>query len=411
MVFIALIIYKLGFKIQLNKSWLKIAVFLVLIPLLISKLTDKNFHFEEYYSTGIQSQSSFNWTHLLQIIGISYFTFNGISYLVDIKRKYIEPESNFFLLLLYLIYFPAVFSGPLHRAKYLIGQFKNIAINDSTISKGMRLILWGLFKNMIIAQRIYSLMTHLLGSEISGIYYLIPGLLFFLYLYTNFSSFIDIFQGVSEIFGIKMKNNFNNRIYLSSSRQEFWKGWHITLNEWFRDYFFFVLAKKDKKRRYLNFILFITFILIALWHDISYTLLIWGTLNGLWIILEKKANIQKLPFPSIRKKMGIVYHLTVSCFLALIFISTDPLLLIEKVFIEDSYIPLNVLKRLSLSITIILCAFIIMDYHYFKSKNKRFDEYLQEKPVLQRWFIYCKLTLLILLFGLNPAVDNYYILF
>ncbi|MDY8137648.1 MBOAT family O-acyltransferase [Aquimarina sp. 2201CG5-10] len=383
----------------------------ILIPLIVAKATTIGFHFENYNSKNIQLLEWFKWSFVFKIIGLSYFTFNGISYLIDIKRKYIQPEKNFFLFLLYLTYFPAIFSGPLHRAKYLINQFKKISISNESISKGLRLILWGLFKNMVIAQRVFVLMNKLIISEISGIYYLILGLLFFLYLYCNFSSFIDLFQGVSKIFGIQLNDNFRNRVYFSSSRQEFWKGWHITLNEWFRDYFFFVLAKKDRKRKYLNLILLTTFILIALWHELTLTLLIWGIMNGLWIILEKKVNIHRLPYPNLRQATGFIYHIFFSCILALIFISSDLFFMTEKIILKPNYFPVEIIQKQYINIIVIISSFIIMDYHYRKAKDERFDIYIHKKTALIRWFIYSKLTLIILIFGINAGVDNYYILF
>lgn len=411
LVLLAFGIYKLGFTIHRDLSKIKIAVLIILTPLIIFKITATGFHFENYNTKSIQLSEWLKWSSLFKIIGLSYFSFNGISYLIDIKRKYIEPEKNFFLILLYLVYFPAIFSGPLHRAKYLILQFKNISVSDVSMSKGMRLILWGIFKNTVIAQRIFILIDILLNSEISGFYYLVLGLLFFFYLYSNFSSFIDLFQGISLIFGIQLKANFRNRVYFSFSRQDFWKGWHITLNEWFRDYFFFVIAKYDKKRKYTNILLLITFILIALWHELTLTLLIWGILNGMWIILEKKVDLKKIPYPKFRKKTGYLYHILFSCILALIFISPDLMYLIKKVFVTPSYIPIEIIKKQLVTIIVIISSFIIMDYHYYKAGNKRFDEYLQNKPMLNRWFIYMKLIMIILVFGLNAGINNYYTLF
>ncbi|WP_109300415.1 MBOAT family O-acyltransferase [Aquimarina sp. AU474] len=410
LVFIAYIIYLFGFVIQRNHSKTKVAIFAILIPLVIAKVTNTSFHFEDYITKDVWLFEWFKWSSLFQIIGLSYFTFNSISYLIDIKRKYIKPEKNFFLLLLYLIYFPAIFSGPLHRAKYLIKQFEIISISDTSISKGTRLILFGLFKNMVIAQRIFSLINNLLSTDISGFYYLVLGLLFFLYLYSNFSSFVDLFQGISQIFGIQLKDNFRNRVYFSNSRQEFWKGWHITLNEWFRDYFFFVIAKYDKKRKYTDLFLFITFILIALWHEVIFTLLVWGVLNGSWIILEKKFDLKKLPYAKFRKSAGYLYHLFFSSILALIFISSDLNFLVQKLF-DASFFPQEILENELMNIIIISCSFLIMDYHYSKAGNTRFDNYLQDKSFLNRWFIYIKLAIIILIFGAGTGVDNYYILF
>ncbi len=408
LILFSLIIYKAGFFIHKKRFRVTFIIIGILLPLIVSKFLISNSHFENYSSKHITFTS---WSTILQIIGISYITFNAISYLIDIKKKFIKPEGNFFFLLLYLIYFPAIFSGPLHRFKYLTSQFKNITITSDSLSSGLRLILWGLFKNMVIAQRIFSIFVTLKSSDISGAYYLLLGLLFFLYLYCNFSSFIDFFQGVSQIFNIKLKNNFRNRIYVSASRQEFWKGWHITLNEWFRDYFFFMLAKKDKKRKYTDYILLLTFLLIALWHEISITLLIWGLCNASWIILEKKVDFQKFAYPKLRKLGGVFYHLFFSSLLALIFISNDFHSLFLKIFFTPSTFPIESMANHTNNIVIIMFSFLIMDYHFKKAKKERFDDYIGSKKTFNRWFIYFKLTLIILIFGATGGIDNYYILF
>ncbi len=411
LILFSLLIYLIGLSVSKIKFKTYLLSLIVLIPLVISKFLTSNSPLEIYASKEILMTNEFNWSSIFMLIGISYFSFNALSYLIDVKKRFIEPEKNFFFLLLYLIYFPTLFSGPLHRYKYLSEQFKNIKITNESISHGMRLILWGLFKNMVIGQRIYKLFKQLNTSDISGGYVLLLGFLFFIYLYCNFSSFIDFFQGVSTIFNISTKSNFSNRVYLSSSRQEFWKGWHITLNEWFRDYFFFMLAKHDRKRKYTDLILLLTFLLIALWHDLSFALILWGVFNGLWIVLERKVNIQKLPFPKFRKILGIGYHMFFSSILALIFISPSLSVLFDKILLKPSFISTEILSLQTVNISIIIVCLLVMDYHYKKAKKQRFDSYLETKPVAIRWFIYLKMIVFLLAFGLNPGIDNYYIIF
>ncbi len=389
--------------------WLPLV--LLLIPFTIFKFTADGHHFENFRIQSLDSFDAENWQSIFQILGLSYFTFNSISYLMDVKRKYLPPEKNFFFLLLYLIYFPAIFSGPLHRAKYLFEQFKNIEVSNDSITRGSRLILWAMFKNIIIAQRLFVLIVQLQQSEISGPYYLLIGVLFFIYLYCNFSSFIDFFQGVSQMLNIRLKNNFGNRVYLSSSRQEFWKSWHITLNEWFRDYFFFVISRYDKKRKYTDIFLLITFLMIALWHEVSMAILLWGTLNGFWIVIEKKIPFKKWPQNGIRKFTGTIYHLAVSSILAVVFISPNLKGLFDKLFNHAAQLPRNFIGDYFVKIMILLVCLAIMDFHYAKAKNNRFDDYIGSKPKVARWFIYFKLTILILVFGMSAGVENYYIQF
>lgn len=404
---LSLLTFLFGQWINSRPVLIGLSVTIVLTPLLLLKTIRDGNHFDSYRSLDISPDNSLVF---LQIIGLSYLTFNSISYLIDVRRKYITPQKNYFCLLLYLIYFPAIFSGPLHRAAYLFEAFNNIETTDQSISKGLRLILWGLFKNVVLAQRIFLLILQLQSSALGGVYYLLIGLLFFLYLYCNFSSFIDFFQGVSQIFNIRLKDNFKNRIYFAASRQEFWRGWHITLNQWFRDYFFYVLSAYDKKRRYTDIILLITFLLIALWHGFSWVMVVWGSLNGLWIVTEKKFNFQRWKESRLRRAMGVVYHLSVASFLAIIFISPQPEFLYQKIFVQSSQLPDNLTIYLP-SIAIILICFCIMDYHYSKAGALPFDEYIGRKPRYLRWLIYGKLTLIILVLGKSTGIENYYIQF
>ncbi|MEY3052340.1 MAG: hypothetical protein RLY31_2125 [Bacteroidota bacterium] len=353
------------------------------------------------------------WESMLNLIGLSYFTFNGISYLVDVRRGYIEPQRNYFRLLLYLLYFPTVFSGPLHRAKYFFQQLENITVSAESYRHGLRLILWGFFKNFIVAYKLHFLVTVLLASGANGWYSLLTGFLFFLYLYCSFSSFVSIFQGVSRIFNITLKDNFRNRVYLSASRQEFWQGWHITLNEWFRDYFFFPLAVYDKKKQHTYGILFLTFLMIAMWHGFTTEFLVWGTLSASWIVLEKRFDNTAFGKRMVRKKvLGTAYHLLISSVLSLIFISPDIWDTLDLMFTAtDLVIPKKYNDYFVKESLYLLVVFPLMD-HYEKSAGKlRFDQFLQGKSIRYRVITYVVLLGFILILGTEGIVNNYYNLF
>ena len=405
--FIWLLVYVFGKRLENKKGTLKVAIAISLCPLILNKILHRRNHFENYASRNIEA-FEIGWVGIFEIVGISYFTFITISYLIDIRRGYIQSEKNPFKLLLYLIYFPTILSGPLHRYKYLSEEFKNIHVSEESIVKGLRILLWGLFKNIVVAPRIFKVFSRLNAGEISGLYLLLVGLLFFLYLYVNFSSFINIFQGISTIFNIRLKDNFRERIYLSNSRQHFWSGWHMTLNEWFRDYFFFPLAKKKKSAAYVNVILLVTFLLIALWHEVSFTMAVWGAMNGLWIVLEKRVPYQKWPFPKVRKHIGVLYHLLIASFLALVFISPS-FPKVVKVLFESPNIETTQLGQFN-PIVLIIC-FGVIDWFSLKAKNRSFDNFLSSKSTTFRWASYLTLILMILLFGESSQIDNYYIQF
>lgn len=400
---LAIIVYFFGKKMNIIKSkwWL---FGLILLPLLIKKIFYSEYQFDNFRSI------SFNASLLFRVIGLSYITFNALSYLIDIKRKYIEPESNFFKLLLYLLYFPIISSGPLTRTKYFFNGLENVQLKKTSIINGLRLILWGLFKNLVVANRLFALMNELILMELKGFYYLLVGFVFFLFLYCSFSSFINIFQGISLLFNISIKDNFRNRIYISASREEFWRGWHITLNQWFRDYFFYEIIKYDRKRRYTNLLLFITFICIALWHDFTLVFITWGIVNATWLIGERKIKkyFNKKKFTS--RFFGVVYHTVLASFLASIFISKDIIKLLQTLF--DFSPQTNSFQNLStLNLTILIICFLIMDYFEHKTQNITIYEYLSRQSELYRYCFYMSFSLLLLFFALNLNMTNYYNLF
>lgn len=375
---------------------------LLLLPMLLEKATNRTPH----YMLGSQAENANNGMLAFPlIVGLSYFSFNAVSYLVDVKRGYLKPERSFLKLLFYLCFFPALLSGPLHRYKFICSQTRQIGLHSKSIGNGLVLMLWGFFKNMVVAQRLQYVLN---GMEASGWFILMQGLVFFLFLYVNFSSFIDIVQGIALLFNLQLKNNFHNRVYLACSRQQFWQGWHITLNEWFRDYFFFGLANHDKRRRYTNLLLLLTFVMIALWHGFTLVLLIWGLLNGCWIIAEKKWLGKWQPVSYWQKTAGRLYHLSLASVLAVLFISPSFGQLQQRMFSESSF---SIPNGGGYVLLVLALSFAGMDWLNAHAAEKRMDVYLQSLPYWQRAAIAGALLIAIFLFGLTNSIANYYMRF
>ncbi|MHA8101073.1 MBOAT family O-acyltransferase [Aquirufa nivalisilvae] len=401
------ITFQIGIKIQTSIYWKGIGIGLLIGFLIVYKLKD----------SWIDHMDSLNlnfWGNMeiWQIVGLSFFVFNAISYLMDINKKFIKPTDSFFKLMLYLLYFPTLHAGPLHRFTYLKKQFEQAKITEVSFTNGMRAILWGLFKNFVLAQRLNQLLISLNGSEISGWWTLLIGYVFFFYLYFSFSSFVDFFQGISEIFGIRLKDNFHKRVYFSSNRHEFWKGWHITLNEWFRDYFFYWQIKFTFWRTKPYLLLLLTYVLIGLWHGISWQYLLWGLLSGCWIILEKFGKVaEKISLTHISKYVGIFYHLFFCSILALIFIFPNFSQLLD-ICSNDNYLPLDVLKLHQRNMGILLFMFILVDIMHMNAKSLRIDEYFGTIVTWKRRILYLGLCSFIILFGVfSRGIDNYYLRF
>lgn len=227
---------------------------------------------------------------LFMPLGFSYYTLKSISYILDIKRKQINPEKNFLFLLLYLTFFADIVSGPINRAKEMLPQFRNLdAFSYERSVLGLRQILLGLVKKIIIADTIAKYTGPVFGnlSDFQGGTLLIAVVLYSFELYFDFSGYSDLVIGIAKVFGIQCRNNFNTP-YCAASPQEFWGRWHISLSTWLKDYVYISLGgnRQGKMRTYLNILL--TFMVSGLWHGLSVNFLIWGCLHGLYQIIHRE---------------------------------------------------------------------------------------------------------------------------
>lgn len=230
--------------------------------------------------------TSLTWQFILPL-GMSFFTFQNTSYLIDVYNGKIHAEKNFGHYLLYSIYFPYIVSGPINRYEQMEKQFfQKHSLKKDTFYSAILRILWGFLKKMVIADR-----AAIFVDQVFEHYYMYRGLfvlfavvLFSLQLYMDFSGCMDIVIGVSKLFDIDMKENFQAP-YSANTVAEFWRRWHMSLTSWFRDYIYIPLGgnRKGKIRKYLN--IMIVFIFCGAWHGAGFTFLVWGFLNGLYQIV------------------------------------------------------------------------------------------------------------------------------
>ncbi len=221
-------------------------------------------------------------TSVLLPVGISFYTFQALGYTIDVYRKTIGPEKNFFRYALFVSFFPQLVAGPIERSKNLLGQLAVPHRFDyDRFREGFLLMLWGYFTKIVIADRITIFVSNVLEkpSTFPGLYIVIAVLLFNLHVYCDFYGYSSIATGAARILGIDLMENFNVP-FASRSTPEYWRRWHISLTSWFRDYLYFPLggSRKGKARKYRN--IMIVFIVSGLWHGASFSYVIWGALNG-----------------------------------------------------------------------------------------------------------------------------------
>lgn len=218
-------------------------------------------------------------------VGISFYTFHGLSYVVDIYKDRIKPEKDFINYSLFVSFFPLLVAGPIERATHLLPQLqRERTFNYTKGIDGLRQILWGLFKKVVIADQcaVYANMAFT-NPDYSGSTYLLGAVFFAFQIYCDFSGYSDIALGTARLFGVELLRNFAFP-YFSRDIAEFWRRWHISLSTWFRDYVYIPLggSKVSVGKRVRN--TFIIFILSGFWHGANWTFIIWGLLNAIYFI-------------------------------------------------------------------------------------------------------------------------------
>lgn len=220
-------------------------------------------------------------------VGISFYTFQALSYTVDVFRGEVEPERNLFKYALFVSFFPQLVAGPIERSKNLLGQVNERHTFDADRARdGLLLMLWGMLEKIVIADRISYLVTYVYDNyaALPGIATVLATVLFAVQIYCDFSGYSDIAIGAAQVLGFRLMENFR-RPYLAKSVAEFWRRWHISLSTWFRDYLYIPLGgnRKGTARKYVNTM--ITFLTSGLWHGASWNFVAWGGLNGAYQVL------------------------------------------------------------------------------------------------------------------------------
>ncbi|MDR1663847.1 MAG: MBOAT family protein [Clostridiales bacterium] len=238
-------------------------------------------------------------------LGISFYTFQTMGYIIDVYREKAKPETNILKLALFASFFPQVIQGPISRFNDLsLTLLSGNIFHKKNLSFGAQRVLWGFFKKLVIADRLAAAMNALFTGEYAGVYALLAMLLYAVVLYADFSGGIDITVGVAEMFGVKVAENFDRPFY-APNIAEYWRRWHISMGSWFRDYLFYPLsvckpmlklsaAARKKlgdtlgKRVTVYISLFTVWFMTGLWHGATWNFIVWGLVNGLFLLLTQE---------------------------------------------------------------------------------------------------------------------------
>ena len=289
--FVGINIYKYkNNKIRKLLLWLSIGVNLGFLAL----FKYYNFFIENFLSafSFFGSEIQLNTLNIILPVGISFYTFQTLSYTIDIYNGKLHPTKDFFGFAAFVAFFPQLVAGPIERAANLLPQFFERRVFDYNKSvDGLRQILWGFFKKIVIADNcaIYANIIFNNSSDYSGSTLLLGALFFTFQIYCDFSGYSDIAIGTSRLFGFDLMKNFSFP-YFSRDIAEFWRRWHISLSTWFRDYLYIPLGGSQGGSWMKIRNIFIIFIVSGFWHGANWTFIVWGALNAIYFLPLLLAN-------------------------------------------------------------------------------------------------------------------------
>jgi D-alanyl-lipoteichoic acid acyltransferase DltB (MBOAT superfamily) len=293
-------------------------------------------YFNFFNSNLIRVAQFFHWNYpigtlsLILPIGLSFHTFQSLSYVIEVYRGNYKAEHHFGIYALYVMFYPQLVAGPIERPQNLLPQFyEKHTYDDQRAMDGLKLMLWGFFKKVVIADKLAIVVSqvYIHPTQYTGLPLIAGALFFAIQVYCDFSGYSDIAIGAAQVMGFHLRDNFNRPFHAPSSA-EFWRRWHMSLISWFRDYVYIPLGgnRMGKWRWYFN--IFFTFSLSGLWHGAGWGYVLWGSLCGCHLIFsdwtkslrEKCARWVRLDrIPTFHKGFQIVFTFFLFCYTLIIF--------------------------------------------------------------------------------------------
>jgi alginate O-acetyltransferase complex protein AlgI len=348
-------------------------------------------------------------------VGISFYTFQTLSYSIDIYKGKLKPTTDLLSFSLFVSFFPQLVAGPIERASHLMPQMlRQRSFNMSQVASGFNLIIWGLMMKLLIADNLAILVNKVYSSphDYSPAMIFLGTICFAFQIYCDFAGYSNIAIGCSRMLGFDLMKNFNQP-YIATSLTEFWKRWHISLSTWFRDYLYIPLGGNKSSRIKVFRNILITFCLSGLWHGASFNFLIWGAIHGVFLCIEKMYSNFKI---NVYKPVKIIFIFYIVC-LAWIFFRADDLS--TSVYIARKYLNLfevfNGLGGIYFYVksepTLLIgftSVFFMESIHYI-SKRKNIHQAMFDSPKGLQFIIY--LVFITILYYLRPLISEEFIYF
>lgn len=349
-------------------------------------------------------------------VGISFYTFHGLSYVIDIYNEKIQPERNFVDYAVFVSYFPLLVAGPIERATHLLPQIQRVRVfKYEAAVDGLRQILWGLFMKVVVADNCAVVVNEVFADqEKYNATSLAIGAVFFAFqIYGDFSGYSNIALGTSRLFGIELLRNFNFP-YFSRDIAEFWRRWHISLSTWFRDYLYIPLGGSRVSLWTQVRNTFIIFIVSGFWHGANWTFIVWGALNAFYImplvifnLNRKNTNVvaENSLFPSIKEFFQLVLTFAITT-IAWIFFRAETVGEAWRYTVR--LFDITAYHRPEVDIKPFLYVIMLLVVEWFQRKKHHGLELSGVKSTPLRWLIYILVFLILLIFGASSDSFIYF---
>ncbi len=428
--FLIIVDYSVGLLLEKTGGRVRKLIFILSLVANIGMLGA--FKYFNFVNTNLHSLFGvFGWGYtigslnLILPIGLSFHTFQSMSYTIEVYRRRYRAEHHLGIYALYVLFYPQMVAGPIERPGNLLRQFhEEKSFQYQRVADGLKLMVWGLFKKVVIADRLALLVNHVYDdpTRYKGLPLILATYFFSLQIYCDFSGYSDIAIGAAKVMGIRLMTNFN-RPYHAQSIGEFWRRWHISLSSWFRDYLYVPLGgnRVALGRWYLN--LFVVFLVSGLWHGANWTFVIWGALHGCYLIcsiatqrfrhyLAGLVHIDALPFIGKFIRVCITFHLvTFSWILFRAKSVQDAWYIMTNMF---TFAPTTSLWHPGLDgfeMSVALLSLILLEVIHILQRRRPIIERLRTRPEWSRWMLYGATVAVILLFGKFISMDFIYFQF
>ncbi|WP_046242778.1 MBOAT family O-acyltransferase [Hymenobacter terrenus] len=371
---------------------------------------------------------------LLLPVGVSFYTFQSVGYIIDVYQGRLEAERNFGRFALFVAFFPQLVAGPIERGGHMLPQFRRThAFDYQRVASGLRLMAWGLFKKVVVADRLALLVNPVFNNprqHSEGLLLVLATLAFTFQIYGDFSGYTDLARGTARVLGFDFNLNFRQP-YLAASVPEFWRRWHVSLSSWFRDYLYIPLggSRVDPARAYGN--LLAVFLISGLWHGANWTFVVWGALHGVYLVIstwarplrERLARLTGLvAHPALRHGLGVSVTFILVAYAWIFFRANS---LSDAIFISQHLLSgwngldgrkvgtllLDFSQHYRPELVMAALGVLIMLLVEYLGRARSLQAWVAAQPFSVRWASYASLTLLILYLGIFNSTSFIYFQF